>query len=102
MTLENILKKRLGGYDRFNVMQWLINGQRSINKNEQMSILSLLAYTAVETDTPVEEMHHAFLEAFHLTRIEQMKGNDYEDAVRFVMEWKSHEQGKANPDQAVA
>jgi hypothetical protein len=89
MTLEDILKKRFSRQTRFDVMRWLLNGQQSINKSEQMSLLSLLAYTAVETETPVEELQHILFEQFHITRVEHLKGDDYEDAMRFLMEWKT-------------
>lgn len=89
MTLENLMKKRFAQYDRFDVMRWLINGQRSINKNEQMSLLSLLAYTAVETDTPVEDLQGHFFESFHVARMDELKGDDYDDAVKFFMDWKA-------------
>lgn len=88
-SLEDILKSRFGRFDRFDVMRWLLRGHKTINKAEQMSLLSLLAYTAVETDSSIEELQKVFLETFAIVRVEDLKSDDYNEAVHFLMEWKS-------------
>lgn len=90
-SLEDILKSRFGRFDRFDVMRWLLRGHKTINKSEQMSLLSLLAYTAVETDSSVEELQKTFLDSFNLTRVEDLKSDDYNEAVHFLMEWKARQ-----------
>lgn len=83
-TLEDILRKR---FDRGDFMRHLF-GQNSINKAEQMSLLSLIAYTAVETDTPVEELQQAFLNHYTISRVEYLSSDDYDDAIHYLMNWK--------------
>lgn len=90
-TLDDILKSRFGRFDRFDVMRWLLRGHKTINRAEQMSLLSLLAYTALETDSSVEELQRLFLEAFSIARVEDLKSDDYNEAVHFLMEWKARQ-----------
>lgn len=85
MTLEDILKKRFSRYSRFDVMRWLIDGHRSVGHAEKMSLISLIAYRAVETDTPSEDLQQRFMEHFNITRMEQLSSDDYADAVKFLM-----------------
>lgn len=98
VTLEDILKKRFNRYDSFDVMRWLVSGHKTINKTEEISLLSLIAYTAMETDTPVEELQKAFLESFGIVRVEQMRSDDYDDAIQFIMSW----QGRAEHPRRAA
>jgi hypothetical protein len=88
-SLEDILKSRFSRFDRFDVMRWLLRGHKTINRAEQMSLLSLLAYTAVETDSSVEELQKTFLETFAIARVEDLKSDDYNEAIHFLMEWKA-------------
>lgn len=90
-SLEDILKSRFGRFDRFDVMRWLLRGHKTINKAEQMSLLSLLAYTALETETSVEDLQKTFLDSFNLVRVEDLKSDDYNEAVHFLMEWKTRQ-----------
>jgi hypothetical protein len=86
VTLEDILKKRFNRMDSFDVMRWLTSG-KTITKTEEISLLSLLAYTAVETDTPVDALQRTFLDSFGVTRVEHLRSDDYDDAVAFIMGW---------------
>ena len=90
-SLEDILKSRFGRFDRFDMMRWLLRGHKTINKAEQMSLLSLLAYTALETDSSVEELQKTFLDSFNIIRVEDLKSDDYNEAVHFLMEWKARQ-----------
>ena len=83
-SLEDILKKRV---DRTDFIRRLF-GQNSINKAEQMSLLSLIAYTAVETDTPVEALQQAFLDHYTISRVEYLSSDDYDNAIHYLMNWK--------------
>ncbi len=94
MSLDDNSTKRFSRNTRFDVMNWLANGHRSITKSEQMSILSFLAYTAVDTDTPVEELQKAVLGNFNIGRIEHLKTDDYENAMRFIMMWRGEPVGE--------
>jgi hypothetical protein len=90
-SLEDILKSRFSRFDRFDVMRWLLRGHKTINRSEQMSLLSLLAYTALETDSSVEGLQNTFLDSFNITRVEDLKSDDYNEAVHFLMEWKARQ-----------
>ncbi|NDE89564.1 MAG: hypothetical protein EB059_00275 [Alphaproteobacteria bacterium] len=94
-SLDDILKSRFGRFDRFDMMRWLLRGHKTINKSEQMSLLSLLAYTAVETDGSVEELQQTFLDSFSISRVEDLKSDDYNEAVHFLMEWKDRQDALA-------
>ena len=85
VSLEDIMKLRHNRYDSFDVMRWLVNGHKSITKTEEISLLSLIAYTAMENDISVEEMQRAFLDSFSISRVEQLRGEDYNDAVQIIM-----------------
>lgn len=87
VTLDDILKKRFDRLDSFDVMRWLVSGNKTISKNEEISLLSLLAYTAIETETSVETLQKSFLDSFAITRVEQLRSDDYSDAVQFIMSW---------------
>jgi hypothetical protein len=90
-SLDDILKSRFGRFDRFDVMRWLLRGHKTINRAEQMSLLSLIAYSAVETDASVEELQKTFLETFVISRVEDLKSDDYNEAIHFLMEWKARQ-----------
>ncbi|HVY13028.1 MAG TPA: hypothetical protein VHB73_05635 [Alphaproteobacteria bacterium] len=98
VTLEDILKKRFNRYDSLDVMRWLISGPKTVTKTEEISILSLLAYTALEADLPVEETQKAFLDAFGITKVEQLRSDDYDDAIHFIMSMQ--EQGEESEQRA--
>ena len=91
VTLDDILKKRFNRMDSFDVMRWLTSG-KTVNKTEEISLLSLLAYTAVETDTPVDALQKTFLDSFGITRVEQLRSDDYDDAISFIMSWTGESQ----------
>jgi hypothetical protein len=94
VTLEDILKKRFNRYDSFDVMRWLVSGHKTINKTEEISLLSLISYTAMETDTSVEDLQKAFLESFGVVKVEQLRSDDYDDAIQFIMSWQGREESK--------
>lgn len=87
-SLEDILKSRFSRYDRFDVMRWLTRGHKTINRAEQMSLLSLIAYASVETDTPIDDVQNTFLDSFGISHIESLRSDDYDDAVHALMHWK--------------
>jgi hypothetical protein len=80
-SLDDILKFRL---KRFDVLRWF---DRPVGPAEHTSILSLITYAALETDTPVEELQNLFMAHFDLSRIEDLRGEDYDDAIHFLMQW---------------
>lgn len=87
-SLEDILRSRFSRFDRYDVMRWLVRGHKTINRAEEMSLLSLIAYAAVETDTPIEDVQAQFLARYGIMTADQLRSDDYEDAMRFLMHMK--------------
>jgi hypothetical protein len=85
-SLEDILKKR---FNRFDFMRHILGGQRSINKAEEASLISLLGYVAMDTGVPLDDLQQDFLGHFNVNRLEHLRADDYDDAVRFLIDWKS-------------
>jgi hypothetical protein len=72
-------------------MRWLVSGHKTINKTEEISLLSLISYTAMETDTQVEALQKAFLDSFGIIKVEQLRSDEYDDAIQFIMSWQGGE-----------
>jgi len=86
-SLDDILKMRFSRFDRFDVLRWLTGGHKTINHHEQMSLLSLITYVAVEKESSVDLVQDEFLKHYNLTRFENLRSDDYDDAVKFLMNW---------------
>ena len=86
-SLEDILKARFSRFDGFDILRWLTGGHKTINHAEQMSLLSLITYVAVEKESSVDLVQDEFLKRYNLERFENLRSDDYDDAVHFLMHW---------------
>ncbi len=96
-SIEELLKKHFGRHDRFDVLRWLTHGHKTITKSEEISILSLLAYTSVETDIPITELQTSFLDHYGISKVEQLRSDDFENAIRFIMDFNPDAQESPLP-----
>lgn len=96
-TIEDLLKKHFSRHDRFDVLRWLTHGHKTVTKSEEISILSLLAYTSIEADIPLTELQTTFLDHYGISKAEQLRSEDFENAIRFIMNFNPDAQDQPLP-----
>lgn len=87
LSLDAMLKNQLVTVGGKQFKNPFASPLRCVNKMEAMSLLSLLAYSALQTETPIEELQNTFLSAFSIDHVDELMAVEYDAAIQFLMEW---------------